>query len=256
MSEYTGWPSAILGLLTEYEEEILVFTEMKFAVIVSEFALMRFLGLHTLWLLTDLDIYMAYVCVVCILSQPHILKQSHYMPGEALRVSGGWGSQISRQSAHEGGKVVSPTHRPPLPPRKFLVIISIRGWVDLSAIVRPEGLCQWKIPMTPSGIEPSIFRLVASTNCATSCPQSHILPAIIRTVISFLSRTGCLEIMFTLSLPIIIWEFSGNVYLQFNNVSSGMWRRVVWREVNRRFGMTGCLLVPWIWRQQVPPKRW
>jgi hypothetical protein len=27
-------------------------------------------------------------------------------------------SQISRQSAHEGGKVVSPTHRPPLPPRK------------------------------------------------------------------------------------------------------------------------------------------
>ena len=25
------------------------------------------------------------------------------------------GSQISRQSAHEGGKVVSPTHRPPLP---------------------------------------------------------------------------------------------------------------------------------------------
>jgi hypothetical protein len=25
---------------------------------------------------------------------------------------------ISRQSAHEGGKVVSPTHRPPLPPGK------------------------------------------------------------------------------------------------------------------------------------------
>jgi len=26
---------------------------------------------------------------------------------------------FSRQSAHEGGKVVSPTHRPPLPPRKY-----------------------------------------------------------------------------------------------------------------------------------------
>jgi hypothetical protein len=38
------------------------------------------------------------------------------MPGQAQWIPGGCGSQFSRQSAHEGGKVVSPTHRPPLPP--------------------------------------------------------------------------------------------------------------------------------------------
>jgi hypothetical protein len=59
----------------------------------------------------------------------------------------GWGSQISKQSAHEGGRVVSPTHL--FPHEIFLVLISVRGWVDPRARVRLKRLCQWKIPVTP-----------------------------------------------------------------------------------------------------------
>jgi hypothetical protein len=37
------------------------------------------------------------------------------IPLQALTGPEGWVSQISRESTREGGKVVSPTHRPPLP---------------------------------------------------------------------------------------------------------------------------------------------
>jgi hypothetical protein len=39
----------------------------------------------------------------------------------------------------------------------YLVFISVWSWVDPTAIVRPEGLYYWKVPMTPSEIEPANF---------------------------------------------------------------------------------------------------
>jgi hypothetical protein len=86
------------------------------------------------------------------------VKQSLYRPEQALRDPGGCGSQISRQSAHVGG-----THGPPLPPppppRKYFCYSFLLETVSTPG--RLEGLCQWKIPMTPSVIEPPTFRFVA-----------------------------------------------------------------------------------------------
>jgi hypothetical protein len=47
---------------------------------------------------------------------------------------------VTRQSAHEGGTIVSLMHRPSLP--IFMAYVYVRNKVDPRAIVRPVGLCQ------------------------------------------------------------------------------------------------------------------
>ena len=90
------------------------------------------------------------------------VKVFHYSLGQALRVPGGWGSQISRQSAHKGGKVVSPKHRPPLLPRKYSwYSFLLETESTAGAWCGRKDYVKIKFPMTPSGIEPATFRLVA-----------------------------------------------------------------------------------------------
>jgi hypothetical protein len=59
-------------------------------------------------------------------------------------------AHFSAMSAREGGKAVSPTHRSHLSPWYSFMLLNI---------LRPEGLSEWKILMTPTGTEPTTFRL-------------------------------------------------------------------------------------------------
>jgi hypothetical protein len=52
----------------------------------------------------------------------------------------------------------------------FLVLISVRSWVDARVMVRPERSCQWKLPVSPLGIEPATFRLVVQ--CTVAPPHA------------------------------------------------------------------------------------
>jgi len=80
---------------------------------------------------------------------------------QAQKVPGNWNCQIWRQSANEGGKVVSHTQRPPLPPM-------IYSWCSFLLEEECNSVSWWGRKdyvnekfRNHRGIEPVTFRLVA-----------------------------------------------------------------------------------------------
>ena len=73
------------------------------------------------------------------------VKQSHYRPDRS------WGFQEVDASRFQDNRHMKAVRLSALrtsrlyPQEIFLVLISVRGWVNPRAIVRPEGLCQRKI---------------------------------------------------------------------------------------------------------------
>ena len=98
------------------------------------------------------------------------VKQSHYRPGQALRVPGGWGSQISRQSAQEDGKVVSPTHRRLYPQEILLVLISVRG------LIRSQGHSAARKIMSMKNSKDTIGDRTRNLPACSAVAQSTALP--------------------------------------------------------------------------------
>ena len=98
--------------------------------------------------------------------------QSLYRPGQALRVA----TWLELPYFKTIGTWNWPGCQPYLYPKEiFLVLISVTGWVASRAKVNLEGLCQWKLLMLPSGIEPMTFQLVAqclNQLCHPPAPQN------------------------------------------------------------------------------------
>jgi hypothetical protein len=92
------------------------------------------------------------------------------------RVPGSWGYQISRQLAHEGGKVISPTHRPPLAPG------NIPGTHFCYGLSQPQGHIAAGRIMSLKNSNDNIGNRTRDFPACSAVPQPNAPPAACPTI--------------------------------------------------------------------------
>jgi hypothetical protein len=130
--------------------------------------------------------------------------------------------RFSTQSAHRWWWGCQPYSQAALyPPRWFLVLISVIGWVDPRATVWLEGLGQLKNPMTSSGIKLTTFWLVAQ--CLNQL--CHRVPLILKcTAIKtyILSSKRTTE---ELKVTICWWKYESSIFKCELRCGVAIWRQ-------------------------------